>query len=83
MAELGAIAKAFADYGAWAFVALCCIVIGKLYAAKEASQNARIADFKEVILKSVESDKDDAHAKLQAAEALKALERRIEMQARP
>lgn len=62
MGELASIAKAFADYGAWGFVALCIVVIRVLYNRNTEIQDARLADMKEFLREGIRAQEASAHA---------------------
>jgi hypothetical protein len=82
--EITLLAKAFQDYGPWVLVILLGAAIIAMWKRINSIQDARLADYKDSFIKSMEVDKDQTHAQLQAVEALKALERRVEMMgARP
>jgi hypothetical protein len=73
MGELAAIAEAFSKYGAWAFVALCLVVIRVLYQRNTALQDARIADVKELLGRAIEAQNHAAHAMENLEEVVKGL----------
>ena len=72
MGELAAIAETLAKYGAWAIVAVLIVTVRALYNRVNFLQDARLADMKEVVLRSIETDKDQAHAMDKLTEALRA-----------
>lgn len=62
MAEIGAIAEAFSKYGAWAFVALLCLVVKVLYARNTQIQDARLQDMREFLREGINAHTASAHA---------------------